>query len=149
MRSQRERFGVIKPMRRFRVCSCWKHLLILMKTKTSPYRRQLAQLARLAAAVPTSAPIKDPSTAIAALLRVRSVLVVHLLLEKGLLYPWLLQRATRPVCENVCRHRDAMSDVLAAFLGFCSEWSTEAAIAADPQEFVRAWAFCARLSSRT
>jgi hypothetical protein len=110
-----------------------------VKPKTSSYRRQLAQLARLQAAVPTSVPIKDPSKAIAALLRVRSVLVVHLLLEKGLLYPWLLQRASGPVCEKVCRHRDAMAGVLASFLGFCSEWSTEAAIADDPQEFVRAW----------
>lgn len=110
-----------------------------MKPKTSAYRRQLAHLARLQAAVPTSVPIKDPSRAIAALLRVRSVLVVHLLLEKGLLYPWLLRRASGSVCEKACRHRDAMGGMLASFQAFCSEWSTEAAIAANPQEFVRVW----------
>jgi hypothetical protein len=110
-----------------------------MKPKTSPYRRQLAQLARFQAAVPTSLPIENTNRAVAALQRVRSVLVVHLLLEKGLLYPWLLQRASGPVCEKVCKHRDAMSGVLASFLEFCSEWSTEAAVSANPQEFVRAW----------
>ncbi|HTA37479.1 MAG TPA: hypothetical protein VK760_00300 [Candidatus Acidoferrales bacterium] len=110
-----------------------------MKTKTSPYRRQLAQLARLEAAVPTSVPINDPSRTLAALLRVRSVLLVHLLLKKGLLYPWLLQHASGPICEKVCLHRDAMTGILEAFLRFCSDWSTEAAIATNPQEFVQAW----------
>jgi hypothetical protein len=107
--------------------------------KTSPYRKQLAQLARLEAAVPTSAPIHDPRAAHAALLRVRSVLVVHLLLEKGLLYPWLLRRASSPVCEKVCLHRDAMADVLASFVAFCTQWQSAAAIAADSHGFVRAW----------
>ena len=111
-----------------------------MKQKTSPYRKQLAQLARLEAAVPTKAPIGDPDKALAALLRVRSVLVVHLMLEKGLLYPWLLRRASGQVCETVCRHRDAMAGVLVSFHAFCTQWSTPSAIAADPQAFVKAWA---------
>ena len=110
-----------------------------MNPKTSPYRRQLAQLSRLATAVPTGAPTLDPNAALSALVRLRSVLLVHVRLEQGLLYPWMLRRASGTVCAKVCRHRESMAALLASFLGFCTQWSTAASIVADPQGFARSW----------
>jgi hypothetical protein len=110
-----------------------------MKSKTDPYRRQHVQLAHLAAAIPTGDSIEDPGSALAALLRVRAVLVVHVRLENGILYPWMLRHASGAICERVHRHRDDMGWLLASFLEMCAQWSTAASIATDPQGFVRAW----------
>jgi len=110
-----------------------------MKSKTGPYRKQHVQMTHLAAAIPTSEPIEDPGAALAALLRVRAVLVVHIRLENGILYPWMLRRASGAVCERVHRHRDDMGWLLASFLEVCAQWPTAESIAADPQGFARAW----------
>lgn len=110
-----------------------------MTSKTRPYRNQHVQLAHLEAALTATSPAEKPAEAIAALSRLRGVLIVHLYLETGLLYPWMLQRASGPVCEKVRRHRDGNRAFLASFLEFCAQWSTAAGIAGDPQAFVRDW----------
>jgi hypothetical protein len=154
MRDAYERFAETNKSK-LRVFSCAEHLLATetranacsvtkeprstMNSKTRPYRNQHVQLAHLVAAVPSSMPIEDPSAALAALSRVRSVLLVHLRLESGLLYPWMLQRATEVVCERVRRHRDDMGWLSTSFLEFCGQWSSAASISADPRGFVKAW----------
>jgi hypothetical protein len=110
-----------------------------VKLKTDPYRKQHLHLAHFATALPTNDVIEDPNAAHAALFRVRAVLVVHIRLENGLLYPWMLQRSSESVCERVRRHRDDMGQLLTSFLKVCAQWSTAASIAEDPQGFVAAW----------
>jgi hypothetical protein len=110
-----------------------------VKAKTRPYRNQHVHLAHLEAAIPASVPIEDPNATLAALLRLRAVLVVHLRLEGGLLYPWMLRHASGAVREKVRRHRDDMGWLLASFIEFCAQWPTAASIAADPRGFIVTW----------
>ena len=106
---------------------------------TQPYRNQHAELMRLASAIPIDASLVRPREASRALECLKSVLIVHLKLQDGMLYPWMSRQESTDLREMGRKYRDLMKEFLDTFLGFYHRWSAEGAIAADPDGFVEAW----------
>ena len=107
--------------------------------KTKPYRNQHLELARLAAAIPTDSYKLDAREASHALACLKSVLIVHLKLQDGMLYPWMMHQSSFELREKARHFRDMMHGLLVKFLEFHQRWTHAGAIAADPSAFVSAW----------
>lgn len=110
-----------------------------MNPRTQPYRNQHAELSRLAAAIPVDPERLESGRAARALAGLKGVLIVHLQLQEGMLYPWMMRQASFALHEVATAHRIAMRSLLVTFLEFYARWSHEDNIAADREAFVADW----------
>ena len=110
-----------------------------MGPKTQPYRNQHAELARLAAAIPADSIEIVPSRASRALAGLKSLLIVHLKLQDGMLYPWMMHQPSAELRGKGKHFREMMHALLVSFLAFYQRWTNPDAIAEDPEGFVCAW----------
>ncbi|MBV8490043.1 MAG: hypothetical protein JO199_05875 [Candidatus Eremiobacteraeota bacterium] len=93
----------------------------------------------MASAIPLDAGRLDAREASRALAGLKSVLIVHLKLQDGMLYPWMTHQPSAELRENATRFREMMRTLMVSFLEFYQRWSRSDAIAADPDGFVAAW----------
>lgn len=107
---------------------------------TQPYRNQHAQLMRLASAIPVDVSSLRAREVTCALDCLKSVLIVHLKLQDGMLYPWIAHHRSSDLREMGRKHRELMHEFLDGFLAFHSRWVGPDAVAADPDAFVAQWA---------
>lgn len=110
-----------------------------MAPTTQPYRNQHVELARLAAAVPLDAVSVNSRDASRALECLKSVLIVHLKLQDGMLYPWMKRQPSVELRAKAARFHEMMRTLMASFVEFYQRWSSSDAIASDPDGFVAAW----------
>lgn len=107
-----------------------------MIPNTRPYRNQHAELARLAAAIPLDPrglQAREASNAVACL---RSVLIVHVKMQDGLLYPWMMRHPLQAVRNRAAQMRPTMSALLVTFLEFAQRWGCASAIECDAAGFL-------------
>ena len=106
---------------------------------TQPYRNQHVELARLAAGVPLNAADVNAREASLALQCLKSVLIVHLKMQDGMLYPWMKRQNSSELRAKGARFHEMMRTLMVAFVEFYQRWSSRDAIEADPDGFVAAW----------
>jgi hypothetical protein len=67
------------------------------------------------------------------------VLIVHLKLQDGMLYPWMKRQPSADLRAQAVRFREMMRTLMVAFLEFYQRWACPDAIEADPDGFVAEW----------
>ena len=112
----------------------------MSKLKTSVYRTQHSELARLAACIPAEGAMPNAFEASLALARLKGVLGVHLKLEDDVLYPAMLAHESAEVREKAAKYQREMGTLAAAFTQFYQKWASNSAIEANPSGFQREWA---------
>lgn len=110
-----------------------------MAPTTKPYRNQHRELERLAAAIPPDPNAKTAVAARHAIDGLRSVFVVHVKLQSGLLYPWMKAQGAAHLHEKAHEFSDAAANVARSIQTFSDRFSTSDAIASEPAAFSRAW----------
>lgn len=87
-------------------------------------------------------PVAQPFTeedALAALRRLRRVLLSHLEHEDTALYPLLESAPNAVLSRKAARYREHMGGIANVFADFCTEWTAPGAIAARPDVFLDRW----------
>ena len=81
----------------------------------------------------------DPVKLYSTLKRLAAVLLAHLRLEDGSLYPLLEESDDRTVRETAHRYQEEMGGISSEFRALLTRWDSAEAIASNPSEFLRAW----------
>jgi len=90
-------------------------------------------------AIPTDPNNIRPLEVSRALAGLKGILVVHLSLQDGMLYPWMSHHDAPIVRQAATHHRQMMKKFLLRFLNFYGDWQSAEAIEADRRGFALAW----------